>query len=176
MEIRQIKNICVEAQGSRSDGGGFDFAFVSIDLGSVKGQAAECLDKTKQAALYVIKNEVVFFMSLNEVEKEAGGFGTDVQKLYAILVQVVDAICEALSPQDSVEKDSMQWVNQDTIRDNFSSITLLIDAVFDGVGVPGGAVPNLLIGSRCTNQMATEMLKKGTQHYGTAQDMLQSST
>jgi len=37
-------------------------------------------------------------MSLNEVEKEAGGFGTDVQKLYAILVQVVDAICEALSP------------------------------------------------------------------------------
>ena len=52
-------------------------------------------------------------------------------------------------------------MNQDTIRDNFSSITMLIDAVFDGAGGPGGAVPNLLIASRCANQIASEMLKKG---------------
>ena len=59
------------------------------------------------------------------------------------------------------EEDSIQGMNQDTIRDNFSSITMLIDAVFDGTGGPGGAVPNLLIGSRGSNQIACEMLKKG---------------
>jgi serine/threonine protein phosphatase PrpC len=67
-------------------------------------------------------------------------------------------------------------VNQDTIRDNFSSITLLIDSIFDGTGGPGGAFTNLLVSSKYSNQIATQMLRKGTKNYGKTQEMLNGST
>jgi hypothetical protein len=42
----------------------------------------------------------------------------------------------------------------------------LVDALFDGTGGPGGAVPNMMVASMCGNQIATEMLKKGMKNYG----------
>lgn len=47
------------------------------------------------------------------------------------------------------------------MRDNFSAITLLIDSIFEGLGCPGGAVPNMFVNSSTDNYIITNMLKKG---------------
>lgn len=71
---------------------------------------------------------------------------------------------------------SYSHFNQDSIRDNFSAMTLLVDQVLDGIGCPGGAVPNLLISSpESENYLVTEMLKKAVSS-NVAQDMIQGST
>ena len=64
--------------------------------------------------------------------------------------------------QDEMTFSGSETFNQDTVRDNFSSITLLIDSAFDGTGCPGGAIPNLLMGSQNGTQVLLEMVKKGT--------------
>ena len=61
-------------------------------------------------------------------------------------------------------QQSAIYFNQDTIRDNFSAITLLIDQVLDGIGCPGGAIPNMLIASpQSENYLVTDMMKKAAQ-------------
>jgi len=55
--------------------------------------------------------------------------------------------------------DDYLTFNQDTIRDNFSAITVLIDCAFDGAGCPGGAVPNMLLSSANGAQVLLDMMK-----------------
>ena len=43
--------------------------------------------------------------------------------------------------QDFGIEGDLQTFNQDTVRDNFSAVTLLIDSCFDGGSGPG-ALPN----------------------------------
>lgn len=59
---------------------------------------------------------------------------------------MIESISVALN-QDGIQPD-YDFVNQDTIRDNFSSITLLIDSIFDGCGGPGGAFANLIVSGK----------------------------
>ena len=66
------------------------------------------------------------------------------------------------SPLGEPFYESEIFFNQDTVRDNFSAITILIDQVFEGIGLPGGAVVNLFINAPdCQNIILTEALKKG---------------
>ena len=53
---------------------------------------------------------------------------------------------DVIYKRNNVEEEqfAIDFFNQDAIRDNFSAITMLIDTLFDGVGGPGGAVPNVL--------------------------------
>ena len=84
----------------------------------------------------------------------------------------VDVIYKKANIED--EKFAMEFFNQDAIRDNFSAITILIDSLFDGVGGPGGAVPNAIAARFPV--IGQKMLKSGCKNYGKAQDMVTFST
>ena len=47
--------------------------------------------------------------------------------------------------------------NQDTIRNNFSALTLFVDSLFDGNGCAGGATLNPLIDAK---HLLSDALKK----------------
>ncbi|MGB2455549.1 MAG: hypothetical protein ACPIG7_13210 [Akkermansiaceae bacterium] len=49
---------------------------------------------------------------------------------------------------------------------------MLVDQVLDGIGCPGGAIPNMLISSpQSENYLVTDMLKKAVSS-NVAQDMI----
>ena len=50
-----------------------------------------------------------------------------------------------LDQQGRLNEADISYFNQDTVRDNFSAITLLIESAFDGSCGPGGALPNQLL-------------------------------
>ena len=103
-----------------------------------------------------------------------------IQSIHCLSVGTDDAATADIDSPFSASSQSQQsylHFNQDTIRDNFSAITLLIDQVFDGIGCPGGAIPNMLISSPSNaNYMITDMLKKGINQNNVAQDMIQGQT
>lgn len=133
------------------------------------------VNKTEEC-LYHVVNDIVFFFAISE-SKPPVRYGVGLQKLHDVGRLLIESVSIALNQADiKTYQGEYEFVNQDTVRDNFSSITLLIDSIFDGTGGPGGAVPNILINSQCDNQIATEMLKKGMKDYGSTQDILIGST
>ena len=124
------------------------------------------MDTDSDKVLYLLVNEMVFLMVVNQSETQ---FGCGIQKLFHSLKSMVGILRLAfyegnslVTIQDEMTFSDSETFNQDTVRDNFSSITLLIDSAFDGTGCPGGAIPNLLMGSQNGAQVLLEMVKKGT--------------
>ena len=130
------------------------------------------MDNASDKLLYVLSNDMVFMMVVNQTETP---FGCGIQKLFYSLRSIVGILRLAFCGDNQLttileepayaDPDSF---NQDTIRDNFSAITLLIDSAFDGTSCPGGAIPNMLIGSQNGPQVLLEMMRKGTKQYGKA--------
>ena len=69
--------------------------------------------------------------------------------------------------------EKSNWFNQDNLRDNFTAVSLLVDACIVGVGVPGGALPSRLITSEEGTHLLAEALRKGVKYQSS--DMLSSS-
>ena len=52
----------------------------------------------------------------------------------------------------------------------------MIDSIFDGLGCPGGAIPNMFVSSIADNYAMTSILKKGIQQPNSTQQILINSS
>lgn len=74
------------------------------------------------------------------------------------------------------EKAEHLLFNQDTIRDNFSSITVALELIFDGISGPGGALPNSLVLTEAGHHLMQNILRKSVRIFGYASDAITSAS
>jgi hypothetical protein len=96
--------------------------------------------------------------------------GTALNQLTHVLKSLIDVIKQALGDF----KGKSNLFNQDNLRDNFTAVSLIVDACIMGVGAEGGALPSRLITSEEGTHLLAEALRKGVKYQSS--DMLSSST
>lgn len=118
---------------------------------------------------------MVFFFTLYKAN-----FGLDQSELSHNLDKLVSIIRTSLKPDGWNGQiglsDEDEFFNQDTVRDNFTSIILLVEQLLDGASGPGGAMPNQFLMQDSSMPLLLETLKAGTRNFGYTQDMLVTSS